>query len=146
METMLCIQRHTGWKIKAELEGTSAIGCHKWKKARVTNSWTTSHNIWNHKTLQLPSPGWWLADLPVCFRCVFYYVIQHLSWFLWQHPQMLCHWNLSSAWQELLPDFFFSSTAPLSAWTRAAQVTERQGCVPSSACEEWACCNAFGFH
>lgn len=85
----------TGWKIKAELEGTSAIGYHKWRKVKVTNTWTSSHNIWNHKTLQLPSLGVWLTDLPVCFRCVSYHIIQYLSWFLWQPLQMLWHWNLS---------------------------------------------------
>lgn len=55
METM---QRNTGWEIKAKLEQTSAISCQEWRKARVTNSWTMSHNIGNYKTLQLPSPGW----------------------------------------------------------------------------------------
>lgn len=138
MVSTLCIQRLTAWKIKAKLEGAYAIGCHKWRKARVTNSWTTSHNIWNQKTLKLPSPSWWLTDLHVCFGRVSYHVTQLLSWFLWQAPWTLCHWNLSSACQELLPDFFFSPTSPLSTQTRAAQATERQSCVASSACEEWA--------
>lgn len=120
MEIVLHMQRYKGWKIMTKLEGTSAIGYHKWRQARVTNSWTTSRSIWNHETLQLLSPGWWLTDLPVCSGRVSYLIIRHLSWFLWQSPWMLCHWNLSSAWQELLPDFLLSPTAPLSAWTRVA--------------------------
>lgn len=136
MEVVLRMQRYKCWKIKTKLEGTSAVGYHKWRQGRVTNSWTTSHSIWNHETLQLLSPGWWLTDLPVCSGHVSCLIIQHLSWFLWQTPWMLYHGNLSSEWQELVPDFFFYSTALLSAWTRVAKVREWWGCVPCSACEE----------
>lgn len=39
------MERHKVWKIKTKLEGASAVGYHKWRQGRVTNSWTTSHSI-----------------------------------------------------------------------------------------------------
>lgn len=57
MEIVLHMQRRKGWKIKA-VGGDTAIGCHKWRQGRMTNSWTTSHSIFNHEALQLPSSGW----------------------------------------------------------------------------------------
>lgn len=143
MEIVLHMQRHKGWKIKTKLEGTSAIGYHKWRQARVTNSWTASHSIWNHETLQLPSPGWWLTDLPVCSGHVSYLIIQHLTWFLWQPLWMLCHWNLSSAGQELLPDFFLSSTA---LYEQEWHKWENDRAVSQALPVRSVCCNAFGFH